>query len=132
GPFHDDYPVHGANVKTVLAALAWFFVLVFFWLIRRKTRWPIFAIVWFLVAHIIESTVVPLELYFEHRNYLAIAGPLLASIVLVAQWAARNRGRESLAIAMAAIYAISLSFVLWQVASIFGQDEVAARLWHER
>ena len=39
-----------------------------------------FAIAWFLISHSLESTVFSLELMFEHRNYLAAVGPLLAVV----------------------------------------------------
>lgn len=38
----------------------------------------------YLVGHLMESTVFPLELYFEHRNYLPSAGFFLALIGLIA------------------------------------------------
>lgn len=38
---------------------------------RRRFQIASFAWLFFLAAHLLESTVVPLELYFEHRNYLA-------------------------------------------------------------
>lgn len=43
------------------------------WTLRRK--WPVFAsaVLFFLAGHILESSVVMLELYFEHRNYLPAA-----------------------------------------------------------
>lgn len=45
---------------------------------RRKA--PLFAlgVFWFLGAHLITSNIVPLELAFEHRNYFALLGVLLA------------------------------------------------------
>ncbi|RZG49149.1 tetratricopeptide repeat protein [Acinetobacter wuhouensis] len=38
-----------------------------------KSRYPLFslAVLFFFTAHLMESTVLGLELYFEHRNYLA-------------------------------------------------------------
>lgn len=41
-----------------------------FWM-RRKAPVVTLAILFFFSAHLMESTVVGLELYFEHRNYLA-------------------------------------------------------------
>jgi len=40
---------------------------------ENRRRWPIFAfaVLFFYGAHLLESTVLNLELYFEHRNYLA-------------------------------------------------------------
>ncbi|MFC1749750.1 hypothetical protein ACFL2V_13195 [Pseudomonadota bacterium] len=37
-----------------------------------------FAVLWFMAGHLLESTVLPLELYFEHRNYLPMIGPIIA------------------------------------------------------
>lgn len=47
-----------------------------------RKRWPLFAlgITWFFMAHALTSNVVPLELAFEHRNYLALLGPLIATV----------------------------------------------------
>jgi len=43
-------------------------------------RWPVasFALLFFLAGHAMESTIFPLELVFEHRNYLPVFGPLFA------------------------------------------------------
>ncbi|MBW1781116.1 MAG: tetratricopeptide repeat protein [Deltaproteobacteria bacterium] len=40
--------------------------------ILKSKRWPLvsFCIIFFFINHIIESTVLPLELAFEHRNYI--------------------------------------------------------------
>ncbi|GAB2493884.1 hypothetical protein GCM10027084_03860 [Pseudoxanthomonas sangjuensis] len=46
-------------------------------LVRRRYPFVTFAIYWFLACHLLESTVLPLELKFEHRNYLALLGPML-------------------------------------------------------
>jgi len=47
----------------------------------RKNRFPVlsFSILWFLAGHLLESTVVQLELVYEHRNYLPAYGPLFAA-----------------------------------------------------
>lgn len=41
-----------------------------FW-VRRKAPVVTLAVLFFFAAHLMESTVIGLELYFEHRNYLA-------------------------------------------------------------
>lgn len=86
GIFHDDYPIsHGVFDPPItfvaillLAALA-----VAAWRVRARAPAFAFAVLWFFAGHLIESTVVPLELYFEHRNYLAMFGPLLAVVAMV-------------------------------------------------
>lgn len=52
--------------------------------IALRKRAPSFFAGWFffLVAHGVESSILPLELYFEHRNYLPAIGLLLAVVGL--------------------------------------------------
>jgi tetratricopeptide (TPR) repeat protein len=56
--------------------------LAFHW---RKRR-PLFALAvfWYLGGQVLESSVVMLELYFEHRNYLPVTGPLIAIAIALA------------------------------------------------
>lgn len=41
--------------------------------LAKRRKWPLFAlaILFFYASHILESTVINLEMYFEHRNYLS-------------------------------------------------------------
>lgn len=77
---HDDIPVsHGLlSPPQTLYAIAGWILLIGLAIVRRK-RSPLFcfAVVWFLVAHALESTIVPLEIAYEHRNYLASLGILM-------------------------------------------------------
>lgn len=40
------------------------------WFLKHRFTWYSFAVFFFFIAHAIESSIFPLELYFEHRNYL--------------------------------------------------------------
>lgn len=53
---------------------------------RLRSRIPALFVGWgiFLVGHALESTIIPLELYFEHRNYLPMLGILYALVGLTA------------------------------------------------
>lgn len=82
GIYHDDYPQSRGLLdpaSTLLAAVAWLAVLVAGWFMRG-TRAGLLAFgLWFyLAAHLVESTILPLELYFEHRNYLPSFGVFFA------------------------------------------------------
>lgn len=46
----------------------------------KKQKLIVFGFAWFFFFHSIESTVIPLELYFEHRNYLPLLGLVLVVI----------------------------------------------------
>jgi hypothetical protein len=80
GLYHDDIILsHGliSPPSTMLAVVAWISITVVAYFCRK--RWPFFALAvfWFLVSHVLESTILPLEIAHEHRNYLASIGLLL-------------------------------------------------------
>ncbi len=72
-----------APLTTALSIFAWL-VLIALALLGR-TRFPLVCcgLAFFLVGHALESSVIPLELYFEHRNYLPALGLLLAASAIV-------------------------------------------------
>ncbi len=66
---------------STIAAILAFFILAggaAFGVWKNLWRPFVFACGWFLAGHLLESTVIPLELRFEHRNYLASYGILFA------------------------------------------------------
>ncbi len=71
---------------TTLLAIALHAGLAVLALLRRR-EWPLFAlaVLFFYGGHLVESTVVNLEMYFEHRNYLPAAFLFLPLIVLAVQ-----------------------------------------------
>jgi len=71
GLFDPATTLLGAVFLAGLAGLAW----------RLRTRAPIasLGIAWFFVAHLLTSGPLNLELVFEHRNYLALLGIMLAA-----------------------------------------------------
>jgi hypothetical protein len=99
GFFHDDIPVSTSllHPATTLPALLFLMALsVAAWKLRRRAPGFAFAVAWFLVGHSMESTILPLELVFEHRNYLPMAGLLLGVVCaltpfLAVRWPARMR-----------------------------------------
>lgn len=81
GIFHDDYVISRSLLDPPATAFALAGIIALIgsalWLRRRCPLYS-FAVFWFFAGHLIESTVVALELYFEHRNYLPMLGPLFA------------------------------------------------------
>ncbi len=78
GIYHDDYQQSRGLLEpasTLLAAAAWLGVLVAGWFTRgTRAGLLVFGLWFYLGAHLVESTILPLELYFEHRNYLPSVG----------------------------------------------------------
>lgn len=80
GMYHDDIPISQSILSpiTTILSIAGLALLTIVGFLLRK-RHPILSlgIFFFLAGHIIESTVIPLEITFEHRNYLPMYGILL-------------------------------------------------------
>ena len=57
-------------ITTLPSLLAIWGLIVGAWLLRRRWPAPALAILFYFVGQSLESTTIPLELYFEHRNYL--------------------------------------------------------------
>ena len=85
GIFHDDIALSTGilNPWTTLPSLlfvAGLIAMAFF--LYEKHRLLAFAIFWFFISHLIESSFYPLEPAHEHRNYLAVVGPIVAILYL--------------------------------------------------
>lgn len=93
--YYDNYPYSKglfqpwttAASAATLAALAGLAV----WL-RGRLPLAALGIFWFLAAHALTSGIIPLELAYEHRNYLALFGILLTIYALASQWARSTAG----------------------------------------
>ena len=127
GPFHDDYqPLSLLDPTAVLALGGWIVLGSVALLLRARVPLLTFSVAWFLVGHLLESTIVGLELYFEHRNYLPSLGPI--ALIVFGMCAlgglARQKGRM-----FASIYIVALGAVLYQVTSLWGQPLLGAGVW---
>jgi len=86
GLLHDDIAVSAGLLQpqtTLLSLLVIILLLGLAWWIRQTQKLASFGILFFFSAHLLESTVFPLELAFEHRNYLASFGVMLAAVALL-------------------------------------------------
>lgn len=83
-------------------------------------RWPLLAlgVGWFLMAHALTSNLVPLELAFEHRNYLALLGPPLAVLPALA-WCVRRLNTDA-RIMLALVLLLGLTTLSWTQTATWG------------
>jgi hypothetical protein len=78
---HDDYlPSHGLfdPVSTALCLATLVGLGGLAWYVRRRVPLACLGIAWFFAAHVLTATIIPIDLVFEHRNYFASIGVLLA------------------------------------------------------
>jgi hypothetical protein len=121
--YYDDYPVSTGWLSpptTLLGALFLAGLLVLAWMMRVKN--PLFSlgVFWFFAAHAITSNVLNLELVFEHRNYFALLGVLLALASLIARIPSRNDNTfRYLAVG---VFAATFAFLASMRAATWGQE----------
>ena len=84
--YHDEMPLSTGLFKpwTTLPAIVFLAALLGLAIWLRKRR-PLVSlgILWFFAAQLLTGTVIPLELVYEHRNYFASIGVLLAAFTIV-------------------------------------------------
>jgi len=86
GIYHDDYTASQgwfAPATTIVAVAAWITTATAAWHLRRRIPGFALGIGIFLVGHALESTIFPLLLYFEHRNYLPSIGLIWALLCML-------------------------------------------------
>lgn len=97
GLYHDDLALSTSLLSpwtTLPSLIGLIAIVVAIILLRKCSPLVAFGLAWFLIGHSLESTVLPLEIAHEHRNYLPLFGLLLAaahriSIVFEAKMQAR-------------------------------------------
>lgn len=100
-----------------LASWAWLF----------RVKYPVLsaAVLFYFAGHLLESTVVPLELYFEHRNYLPallLFWPLGRGIVAL-------RIPRRLRVVVGSALLLLFAATTYQRAVLWGQPQQLAVLW---
>jgi hypothetical protein len=98
--FHDDFePSTGllSPPSTLLHLIVWAAVPVIAWRLRHGA-WRLvgFGLAFFLFAHALEAGPFPLEIYFEHRNYLPAFGLLFAVVSLLLRGVQRSARTRAL------------------------------------
>lgn len=103
GMYHDDIAISTGlfTPPSTLVAMVFLLALVgLAWVFRRRNPAFAFGLAWFLVGHSMESTFLPLELVFEHRNYLPMSGLILGTACVAVPWL-KKRLSERVAIIIA-------------------------------
>jgi len=128
---HDDFTLSNGLFSPVSTFLSLLFIataIIAAIMMRKKYSVVSFAILWFFAAHVLESSVLSLELYYEHRNYLPLAGPALAAAYYASVLINKYKQRAAIGVALAFI-AIATS--TWNYSNIWGDDEKLQATWYK-
>jgi len=87
-----------------------------------RKKWPFVSLglLWFFVGQGLEAGPIPLELYFEHRNYLPLLGPLVAVCSLLPLL--NTKSRHILPLLLVLFIGVE-SFLTWQSAVPWGDEK---------
>lgn len=92
------------------------------WKARLTSPILSFGIVWFLVGHSLESTLLALELAHEHRNYLPSFGLAIIAAYYLAQVTKYSGWKKTLGVTLAAGMIVSFSITTALRAHQFGDE----------
>lgn len=111
GMYHDNIALSRSlfDPPTTFASIAFLLSLGVTAILKRR-RLPLIALgaLWYLAAHLLTGTLIPLELVFEHRNYFASIGALLSLFSALMPCDAESRlafARHGMCIALLGLYA---------------------------
>ncbi|HKE47370.1 MAG TPA: tetratricopeptide repeat protein [Rhodanobacteraceae bacterium] len=131
GLFNDAYTVSTSLVSppSTLLAIALLAAMIGGAVAVRR-RWPALAcaVLFYFAGQLLESTVIPLELYYEHRNYL----PALLLFWPVALWLTAGGSLRVVRGALAIALPLLLAGLTLMNADLWGNARDQALLWAEK
>lgn len=135
GLIHSDYSISRGlfqPASTFFSLVGLGLLLILALIIRKRQPLIALGILWFFAGHILESSVLNLELYFEHRNYL----PLLGIIITTAAIAVFIHDTHFSSQRLRLVYALSLllwacmlSFITFKESLLWGDPVRQAAVW---
>ncbi len=131
GVLHDDFVISHSlfdPMTTVFAVLALGTIVCAALFYRRRAPVFSFAVLWFVAAHSLEGGILQLEIYFEHRNYVAMIGPLVG-LGFAILWLVKKVG--DLAYVVAAIFIGVCGLATWQNTTLWGDTLLMSEIWAE-
>jgi len=129
GLYHDGYAVSRNLLSpwtTAPALLALIGMLTA--ALLRLRQWPLFAlaVLWYLGGQLLESSTVMLELYFEHRNYMPLIGPVMA--LALAMTGLSQRPQRMLHTA-AGVWLVACCITTALSALVYASEDRLAQVW---
>ncbi|UHQ19914.1 tetratricopeptide repeat protein [Lysobacter sp. KIS68-7] len=131
GVYNDAYAASTgllSPASTLFSLLAIAALLVGAWCARARTPAFSAAVLFFFAGQVIESTTIPLELFFEHRNYLPAMLVFWPLGLALARWKVAPAVRVGAACALLALCTV----LTWQRATLWGDQPTMAALWAAR
>ena len=128
--FHDDYRIATGLLTppiTLFSILVILLLLTSALAFRKHAKVYSFAVFWFFAGHVLESSFIGLEIYFEHRNYLPSLGIFIFIIWGLGKLAGKLKtamsGRSIIPLYLIAILSVTLMEIgLWSDPNLQAQE----------
>lgn len=135
GLYFDNFPISRSLWSPINTLYSWIFILGLLsasFMLRKKAPLFAFGVFFYFAGHSMESTVIPLELYFEHRNYLPQLGIWIsiASLLTLFFTQASTQKIKPAAAAGGFIFLVFISFLTRQNAELWGDYPAQAATWY--
>ena len=130
--FHDINVSTGflSPISTLLSTFAWLTLFLVSASGICKQRIFLFALLWFFAGHIIESSVLALELFFNHRNYLAFLGFIFAALYCLFVLVPRQLLSSQLKMTICLLYSLLLIFQTYSISSLWQDPLRLSESWY--
>lgn len=133
GLFQDGYEISKGwfSPRTTLISFGFLSLLVIVSIIFRK-KYPLFtlSVFFFFAAHLMESSVWGLELYFEHRNY--IAAMFLFLPISAGLYNLGKKNNAKLAIILTIFILCCLAWLTWQRSNLWADTNKLQIFWAQK
>jgi tetratricopeptide (TPR) repeat protein len=111
-----DYPISRGlfrPVATIVSILSWLGMFGIAWHVRK--RWPVFTwmLLCFITAHLIESSVIPLEMVYEHRMYFPSLFLTFGTTLIVADFFSQNTVKPKIRFGILMMILLILGFATY-------------------
>lgn len=116
---------------TLIALVAWGVLLGLAIYKPGRHRIWLFALGWYASGHLVESTILPLELFFHHRNYLAFYGIVFAIAFSFFTWVPVTLMGTRLRVGVAGFYLCLLALNTFRIAALWAQPLQLSERWYE-
>jgi len=114
-------------VSTLFSALFLLSLLIASFVVRKRYPLISLAILFFFAAHLMESTVLGLELYFEHRNYIAA---IFMFLPLAAGLCALSEKIQPKVVVLISILILTLfAWMTWQRSVLWSDNDKLEFFW---
>ncbi len=132
GLYLDNFPISHSLLQPLSTLFCWLLLIALITaglLLRRRQPLIAFGILFYFCGHLMESTVMPLELYFEHRNYLPQIGLWLALAGLLGL--ALQVGMRPLLLGVSLLMLLLLTGLTRSNSALWSQPELQTAIWYK-